>query len=62
MKQNLQSRNKPQNIQKMDCDEGAKAIYRGRIAFITNGARTTEYPYAKKILFDSYIVPYNKIN
>lgn len=50
MEYNRKSRNKQKKIWKMDCDKEAKAIYKGRIVFLTNEARTIVYPSAKKFI------------
>lgn len=45
----------------MDCNKEAKAIYKGRIVFLTNEARTMSIHKQKNLLFDPYILPYNKM-
>lgn len=47
MTQNKELRNRPIHLQ-LIFDQGAKQIQWGKELFLTNGAKTTGYPYEKK--------------
>lgn len=61
MTQNKELRNRPIHLQ-LIFDQGAKQIQWGKELFLTNGAKTTGYPYEKKMNLNLYFVPYTKIN